>query len=234
MDVPDSSDYWEDVREQLAAEGVPHNAVFAIRHAPRAWVGRATVCLVWGRRASRLPCFCSSWLLGAGEPVQALLTCPALPCLRHPLPCSAVSGRGVTDLVRAVRALLDTLPAEDELAAAEQEGRGQQTAAAAPLPGRRDTDAKIGEFTIESDLSGPRVWFVKVRAGGERLPGVGGAWDAYVEGCMDWFTARRLAGWCLRRPASSPPWSEAHSLPGPSAAPAIPTPRAPPSSGLLR
>lgn len=33
MDVPDSSDYWEDVREQLAAEGVPADAVFAIRQA---------------------------------------------------------------------------------------------------------------------------------------------------------------------------------------------------------
>lgn len=103
MDVPDSSDYWEDVREQLAAEGVPADAVFAI---------------------------------------------------------SAVSGRGVTDLVRAVRALLDSLPEED-LGAAEEEGMDQQTAAAAPLPGRRDTDAKIGEFTIECDLAGPRVWFVK-------------------------------------------------------------------------
>lgn len=31
MDVPDSSDYWEDVREQLAGEGVPSDSVFAIR-----------------------------------------------------------------------------------------------------------------------------------------------------------------------------------------------------------
>ena len=68
----------------------------------------------------------------------------------------------MTDLVRAVRALLDSLPEED-LGAAEEEGMDQQTAAAAPLPGRRDTDAKIGEFTIECDLAGPRVWFVKVR-----------------------------------------------------------------------
>lgn len=37
MDVPDSSDYWEDVREQLAAEGVPSDAVFAIRYARLRW-----------------------------------------------------------------------------------------------------------------------------------------------------------------------------------------------------
>lgn len=34
MDVPDSSDYWEDVREQLAGEGVAQDAVFAIRWGP--------------------------------------------------------------------------------------------------------------------------------------------------------------------------------------------------------
>lgn len=44
MDVPDSSDYWEDVREQLAAEGVPADAVFAIRHAHLSWrLGRVHV-----------------------------------------------------------------------------------------------------------------------------------------------------------------------------------------------
>jgi hypothetical protein len=31
MDVPDSSDYWEDVREQLAAAGVPQDSFYAIR-----------------------------------------------------------------------------------------------------------------------------------------------------------------------------------------------------------
>ena len=31
MDVPDSSDYWEDVREQLAAAGVPQDNFYAIR-----------------------------------------------------------------------------------------------------------------------------------------------------------------------------------------------------------
>ena len=36
MDVPDSSDYWEDVREGLAAEGVPPGSIFAIRRAPLA------------------------------------------------------------------------------------------------------------------------------------------------------------------------------------------------------
>jgi GTP-binding protein len=37
MDVPDSSDYWEDVREGLAARGVPRDACFAIRRAPGGW-----------------------------------------------------------------------------------------------------------------------------------------------------------------------------------------------------
>lgn len=65
----------------------------------------------------------------------------------------------MTELVRAVRAVLDTLPEEEEV---EEEAHDQQTAAAAELPGRRDSRAKIGEFTIDCDLSGPRVWFVQV------------------------------------------------------------------------
>ncbi|PSC71478.1 GTP-binding chloroplastic [Micractinium conductrix] len=107
MDVPDSSDYWEDIKEQLVAEGVPAGDIYAI---------------------------------------------------------SAVSGRGVTELVRAVRAMLDTLPEVDLTAAleAEDERREQRGAVpSAPLPGRRDTDKRIGEFSVESDLSGPRVWFVR-------------------------------------------------------------------------
>lgn len=54
----------------------------------------------------------------------------------------------------------EPLWAEDD-GAAERE---QHTAAPA-LPGKRDSDARVGEFTIEADLSGPRVWVVKVRAG---------------------------------------------------------------------
>lgn len=36
MDVPDSSDYWEDIRDALAAQGVPRDACFAIRCKPGA------------------------------------------------------------------------------------------------------------------------------------------------------------------------------------------------------
>lgn len=69
----------------------------------------------------------------------------------------------MTELVRAVRALLDTLPEEEAaLEAADGEEREQRGAAPAALPGRRDAAAKIGEFTIEADLAGPRVWFVQV------------------------------------------------------------------------
>lgn len=100
MDVPDSSDYWEDVREGLAAEGVPPGSIFAI---------------------------------------------------------SAVSGRGVTELVRAVRVVLDGLPEEEE----PEEAEDGAAAAAAVLPGKRDNQARIGEFTIEADLAGPRVWIVR-------------------------------------------------------------------------
>jgi hypothetical protein len=74
-----------------------------------------------------------------------------------------VSGRGVTELVRAVRARLDALPAEEE-SEDDLVDRTQQGGAPLPLPGRRDAAAKIGEFTIEADLSGPRVWLVQVGA----------------------------------------------------------------------
>lgn len=46
MDVPDSSDYWEDIRDQVAAGGVPADDIFAIRCA-RLAVGRGLVpCLL--------------------------------------------------------------------------------------------------------------------------------------------------------------------------------------------
>lgn len=105
MDVPDSSDYWEDIRDQLAAQGVPADSIYAI---------------------------------------------------------SAVSNRGVQDLVRAVRSLLDTLPEEEEV---EVEDRTQQGASLPEaLPGRRDAAARIGEFSIEADLAGPRIWTVQGNA----------------------------------------------------------------------
>lgn len=66
--------------------------------------------------------------------------------------------------------MLDTLPEVDLTAAleAEDERREQRGAVpSAPLPGRRDTDKRIGEFSVESDLSGPRVWFVRVSAGSQ-------------------------------------------------------------------
>lgn len=101
---------------------------------------------------------------------------PRPTCL-FPLVCSrsAVSGRGVTELVRAVRTVLDALPAEPE------PEREQQTAAPPPvaLPGRRDSHAKIGEFSVESDLSGPRVWYIKVGCGTS-----GRGMVLYGAGCM--------------------------------------------------
>ena len=206
MDVPDSSDYWEDVREQLAAEGVPADAVFAIRQA-----GMQPCLVVAGALQVSAAHLCRGYQSCLGKRLQYVLTSAPLapPAVR-----SAVSGRGVTDLVRAVRALLDSLPEED-LGAAEEEGRDQQTAAAASLPGRRDTDAKIGEFTIECDLAGPRVWFVKVRIL-RRLVGCGWlgdrilkplAWQLHVLGCV----AMAALPLCL---ALQHPWcSAAHLTP---------------------
>ena len=109
VDVPDSSDYWEDIGGELLREGVPPEDILAI---------------------------------------------------------SAATGRGVTELVRRVRVVLDALPAEEEegevdsVEAAARRG-AQAAAAAVKLAGRRDTDARIGEFAIDCDLAGPRVWFVE-------------------------------------------------------------------------
>eukprot|EP00887_Chlorella_sp_A99_P002031 scaffold18.g2031.t1 len=99
VDVPDSYDYWEDVREQLLGAGVPPSDVLAV---------------------------------------------------------SAATGCGVTALVRRVRQVLDVLPAEEE-----EEAPGAAAPPPPELPGHRATDVRIGEFTIEADLSGPRVFYVE-------------------------------------------------------------------------
>ena len=105
------------------------------------------------------------------------------------LAVSAASGRGVTELVRRVRAVLDALPKEAWEAEAEGEGEGAEggarrrrraaaavagAGAVAQQPGRRDTDARIGEFEIEADLSGEGV-----AAGERRGEGRGGE-----DGCI--------------------------------------------------
>lgn len=105
MDVPDSSDYWDEIREGLLARGVAEDDVIAI---------------------------------------------------------SAVSGRGVTDIVRRVRTVLDALPAEEApsaVPAGDEEVHSGMSSAAEVAAARRAA-ARIGEFRIEADLSGPRVWTV--------------------------------------------------------------------------
>ncbi|KAK9824623.1 hypothetical protein WJX72_011807 [[Myrmecia] bisecta] len=99
VDVPDSSDYWEEVREYLLANGVPADCIYAV---------------------------------------------------------SAATGRNVIDLVRQVRKVLDAMP-EDEAAA---------TSGALNItePPRRRSDARMDQFAIEADLSGPRVWTVRGEA----------------------------------------------------------------------
>ena len=97
MDVPDSADYWSDIKEGLLQRGVSENSIFAI---------------------------------------------------------SAVAQSGVNELVRKVHNVLDELPAEDErMAPVITSGEIEEEAA------RRD-DARIGEFRIEAQLSGPRVFIV--------------------------------------------------------------------------
>ena len=84
------------------------------------------------------------------------------------LAISAATGRGVTDLVRRVRIVLDALPEGAEESEDEEEfladGGGDEGGAAGArvLTARRNA-ARIGEFSITPDLRGPRVWFVEVR-----------------------------------------------------------------------
>lgn len=104
MDVPDSSDYWDEIREALLDRGVSQDNV---------------------------------------------------------IPISAATGRGVTDLVRRARqvlASLPSLPAQD-LAASSEEASHVPTQVRSTR-----SDARIGEFTIESDLRGPRLWYVRGEA----------------------------------------------------------------------
>ena len=70
---------------------------------------------------------------------------------------SAATGQGVLDLVRATRRRLDSMPQLP--AALETDAANVQEA-----PSRRPSEARISEFTIECDLTGPRLWFVEVRA----------------------------------------------------------------------
>ena len=68
---------------------------------------------------------------------------------------SAVTGEGVLDLVRGVRKRLDQMP--QHVPVLETDAANVREA-----PSKKPSDARISEFTIESDLAGPRLWFVKV------------------------------------------------------------------------
>jgi len=102
MDVPDSSDYWDDIREALLSLGVFRDNI---------------------------------------------------------IPISAATGRGVTELVRRARQVLASLPTCTEVTS------DPSLEEARPVQVRNSkSDARIGEFTIESDLRGPRLWYVKGEA----------------------------------------------------------------------
>lgn len=101
MDVPDSSDYWDEIRQGLNDRGVENENILAI---------------------------------------------------------SAVAQIGVTEVVRRVRSVLDDLPADDEIEEAViTSGEIEREAS-------RRSDARIGEFFIEADLGGPRVFTVRGEA----------------------------------------------------------------------
>ena len=110
MDVPDSSDYWEDVRAGLIQRGVAEVDILAI---------------------------------------------------------SAATAKGVTEIVRRSRQVLDALPAEEErksMGVVMPDGNGAGAFRAAEVAMARRTQARIGEFMIESDLNGPRVWTIRGEA----------------------------------------------------------------------
>lgn len=231
MDVPDSSDYWEDVREQLAGEGVPPADIYAIR-----W-GRLGVLasLVGGARALAL---LMPSRRGAVWGMHQPGCCASHPRHHPPAPAatsstrdrSAVSGRGVTELVRGVRVALDALP--EEPVPEEGDERDQHTAAPA-LPGRRDADARISEFTIDSDLSGPRVWFVQVRARARATASACGAGRRLQAVCggTRW---RCMGGRRRPTPPACPPFLTRPSSLQPLFSPPTHRRRARPSSALRR
>ena len=103
MDVPDSSDYWDEIKEGLLARGVSEEDIIGI---------------------------------------------------------SAVTGRGVTDIVRRSRAVLDALPPEEERVSSGVTAIEELPFRAAEMGMARRSAARIGEFSIEADLSGPRVWYI--------------------------------------------------------------------------
>lgn len=71
---------------------------------------------------------------------------------------SAATNAGVLELVRATRRRLDSMPATPMVL--ETDAANVQEA-----PSRRPSEARISEFTIESDFTtGPRLWFVEVRS----------------------------------------------------------------------
>ena len=100
IDVPDSGDFWEVVREELMADGIPAERIFAV---------------------------------------------------------SAVSGKGVTDLVRSVRRMLDDMgPPEDVY----------ETNALNLSRAPKKKDVRMDEFTVdmEEDIGGARSFFVEGEA----------------------------------------------------------------------
>lgn len=101
MDVPDSSDYWDEIKQGLKDRGVDDDNILAI---------------------------------------------------------SAVAQVGVTEVVRRVRKVLDDLPDEEDIEEAViTSGEVEREAS-------RRADARIGEFSIEAKLGGPRVFIVRGEA----------------------------------------------------------------------
>ena len=101
MDVPDSSDYWDEISKGLKERGVEEHNMLAI---------------------------------------------------------SAVAQAGVTELVRRVRTVLDELPDVEEIVEAVV------TSGEVEREALRRADARIGEFSIEAQLGGPRVFIVRGEA----------------------------------------------------------------------
>lgn len=101
MDVPDSSDYWDEISQGLKERGVEDANLLAM---------------------------------------------------------SAVAQIGVTEVVRRARKILDDLPQEEDIVEAVI------TSGEVEREALRKADARIGEFFIEANLGGPRIFTVRGEA----------------------------------------------------------------------
>ena len=165
MDLPDSSDYWEEVAEQLQAQGIAREDVLAIS----AVTGQGVLDLVRRLRAvlDSLPAVVS--LLPNQLSTSVLRTNCIRVSRQSPAGCISLEGWAADRLVQSLHC--------DSATPLQDEAEPTTNALNMTEPPKGLSEKRIDEFTITTDLANGRLFFVEGEAI-ERFAGMTN-WDYY-------------------------------------------------------